>query len=229
MNLRSAVALGIFLLGTGQATAAGPGWRRAAEQWLARAYPEKGRWEVVPLDRKQEFPEGAYQVEKVESRGQSKKMMTVWLVPNRETQGPAMAVQVKVLRYQTVVVAGRRLEPGEPLGPADWRCEERSVEGLPRQVITDPKSLGGQRVRKVLVPLEPITWQAVEKNPDLPQGSRVTLRVRGEGVVVSTEVWALQDGNCGDWIEVQCCDSDRRLRARVADSRHVELAQAERR
>jgi flagella basal body P-ring formation protein FlgA len=218
------LALGVcgLLAGSGAAAEA-PNWQTLVEHWLSGAFPESGtRWAAQILQAPA-FTGGAVILGCRSQGRQAKRVMTLVarLGPERSARTAELVVQAS--RRRTVAVAARPVPRGGKLGPGDWRWEERDADTLAADAVREPSELAGKQTRKFLAPNEALTAHALAAIPDVAAGARLTLRVRGEGVTVSTDAQALEDGRIGDTIRLQPLETNRQVKACLLGPQTAEI------
>jgi flagella basal body P-ring formation protein FlgA len=132
-------------------------------------------------------------------------------------------VTVAVRRFDTVLVATRRLELHEAPGAEDIREERRETTLLGRGVLSERPWLQGKRTRRTVGEGSVLFESMFEPEPAVLHGQQLTLRVRAGSVTLSLPVVARQDGRVGEIISVQKVGSSERVMATVAGERMVEI------
>lgn len=189
-----------------------PDWRMLAERWLSASFPEPGtRWTAHILQAPPATDgEGRILGSRMLGR-KAKRIMALMVQIGTGPDARTGRLVIQAARRWTVAVAVRPVKRGEPLGSADWRWEERDAAGLAADAVRSGEQLAGKQARKHFAAGEPLTAHALESVPDVRTGARIALRVRGEGVLISTEARALENGRTGDMIRLQAEGTRRRV------------------
>lgn len=211
----------------GPASAAGASsWEELAAQWLETAFHQPGgRWAATVLAA----PPGwelspAYPVTILGvARGVNKPKKIMALALFRK-DGKRGELWVKTVCLCRVPVTCRVLTRSQDLAAGDWQWEERDATELPPDVIREEKDLTNKRLKQVLAAQEAICAHALEPKPDVARGQRMTLRVLAEGVVVSADAEAMEEGTIGREIKIRIIGNGKILTASVASNEAAELA-----
>jgi flagella basal body P-ring formation protein FlgA len=155
-----------------------------------------------------------------------KKIMVLTVARKNGARGE---LWVRTMCYGRVAVASRLLAHGQDLTAQDWQWEERDASGLGADVLREEKDLAGKRVKKVLAAREPICAHELEPKPDVSRGKKMTLRVQGEGVVISADAEALEEGYVGREIKVKVLSNGKTVTASVSGAEYADLALMDRR
>ncbi len=188
---------------------------RSLEQWMTKHFPiVQGRWEAWCLNVTN--PKLLSSLTQVDIRGvvgvaKPKKIMTFIVGP----KGRTCRVTARLAGFKKVMVAKRILQKAVVPTSDDWQWEERLVDALPRDSLDQACILDGMRTKKVLAKGEVMTAHALEAQPAVLPGQRLTLEVRGQGIVIKTDVTSLEEGVVGDWIKLKDCQNGRQLSGKV--------------
>ncbi len=135
-----------------------------------------------------------------------------------------LPVSCLVRTFGTVLVAARNFDRHEPLGPEGLISQTVETTRLPVDRLADPSALAGMRTKRIINLGAVLCASLCEPLPAVRQGDEVTLIARRNGVKLTMQALAKQDGTPGTVILVQPSGTHDRLRARVIDARSVELA-----
>lgn len=199
-----------------------PDVEQRLEQWMTATYPvDKGRWEVWLLQADaQEVPTDllAWKIESLENLNKPKKIMNFKLMHEQES----ITIKARVACYKKVIVAKKMIPRANVIELEDWQWEERLASTIPFDAISDESLLQQSRVKKVLTRREIITRHAIEPQPAVLAGKRLTLKIKGEGIEIKTDVTSLEEGHLGEWIKLKQCETGAIVKAEVI---HPELTQ----
>ncbi len=144
--------------------------------------------------------------------------------PQSSTAGEVTQVTASVTftLSERLPVTRRAMAAGEIL-TVDAFEEAWVVVGKGRQHHADKvQTLAGKRLKRPVGVGAPIMMNQLEVPAIVRRGELVTLRMSGDGVNVTGQVKALDDGGYGQAIEVMMMATKKRLRARVVDEDTVE-------
>jgi flagella basal body P-ring formation protein FlgA len=138
-----------------------------------------------------------------------------------------LSLALDVRLYQTVAVASRRIERGQPINEENVYFERRAVDPV-AGYLTESESPVGQRAKRTIMPLHTVTRLDVDAaEPAAPllvrQRDIVQLVARTGGLVVTTSAEALQDGHAGQVIRVRNTDSKAVVTGRVVSRNEVQV------
>jgi flagella basal body P-ring formation protein FlgA len=230
MNIGRLMSVGLVFMACvsgGPASAVGANsWEELTVQWLDAVFHQPGgRWTATVLAAPPGWEAALAGEVKIlgPARGvnKPKKIMSLIVSRRNREQGE---LWVRTCCLGRVAVAARLLARGVELAPADWQWEERDMAGLSADALREEKALQGKRVKKVLAAHEAICAHALEPKPDIARGQKMTLRIRGEGVVVSADAEALEEGYIGQEIKLKVLSYGKNITAAVADSEAAELS-----
>lgn len=235
MRTRVGAILSLVLMACasgGPASAAGANsWEELTAQWLEAAFHQPGgRWAVTVLAAPPGWvvsPQGGIEILGM-AHGVNKPKKIMTLAVSRKN-GARAQLRVQSACLIRVPVAGRLLPRGAVLAPGDFRWEERDGCGLPADAVRAERAVAGQRVKKFLAAGEVISEHALEPVPDVVKGKKMTLRIVGEGVVISADAEAQEEGCLGKTIRVKLLDNGKIMTARIAGNAAAELALTDRR
>jgi flagella basal body P-ring formation protein FlgA len=136
-------------------------------------------------------------------------------------------VSLDVRLYQTIAVASRRIERGQPIPDESIFFERRAVDAI-GSYLTATESPVGQRAKRLIMPLQVVTKSDVEPaEVETPvvvkQRDVVQLVAHAGGLVISASGEALQDGRTGQMIRVRNVDSKTVVTGRVVSRNEVRV------
>lgn len=220
----SIILLSAMLIAAGSTGSSEAQVNSSLQQWMTEHYPvSNGRWETWILDSTlglEALNPEEVRVVKAGQSGKPKKIMN-FVLKHKDQQ---FLVKARVVCFKKVLVARKILQRRTSLDHDDWQIEERASNRVPHDALGIEASLDNYRVKKVLVRGEIITRHAVEKEPAVAKGKRMTLQIKGTGVLIKTDVYSMEEGYIGDWIKVKQCDSGRICRGLII---HPEVTQIE--
>jgi|GEM_PF-5359325 len=198
--------------------------------WLKQRFPDTHdvRWEIAVLQgiSEDEFREnGANAWQYIYAGTIPKRIMDLQACHSLNQRKVMIRIQAR--RMTKALVASQLIPNGGTIGRA-WHWEERELDALPRDRIRKPEELAGKRARKIFRKNEVFTDHALEPEPAVKTGSRLTLRVLGEGVVISTDVLAMEEGRPGNWIKLKCLGSNQVVKAEIVDQNTALIALSKR-
>lgn len=112
---------------------------------------------------------------------------------------------------------------GQPVSASDLASDMRPASELPADAVRDPSELIGATARRDLVSGEPLVRRAVEVQPMVARGQRVTMVAVGRGIRVSALGEALAAGRQGDTIRIKNLDSNKVVTGRVSGPQTVQM------
>ncbi|MCR5176210.1 MAG: flagellar basal body P-ring formation chaperone FlgA [Anaerovibrio sp.] len=131
---------------------------------------------------------------------------------------------MRIRVYDNMVVATRQLRQEQVITAADVRLEEREDTGANWKYFTDVNQVVG------LVPVKGI-GQGKILNSNIIQypicilhGTKVNIKAEVNGIMVTAEGVAMENGRKNRYINVKNTTSGRILRAKVIDENNVEVA-----
>ncbi len=134
-----------------------------------------------------------------------------------------LPVSCLVRTFGTVLVASRHFDRHAPLEPAGLMSQRTETTRLPADIVPDTASLAGMWTKRIINPGTVICASLCETMPAVRQGDELTLLARRNGVKLTVQALAKQDGRPGAIILVQPIGAHERLRARVLDARSAEI------
>jgi len=136
--------------------------------------------------------------------------------------------RIRVMPFAWVPVLVQPTDYGIPITSSNIRWERREVTEIRHPWPESPEILNAStlRAKRSLKAGDAITWQDVERLPDVIRGGRVTLHMQRGSIVVETEGIALQDGHVGEIIRVEQEEIGSLLRVKVTGSERAEIISA---
>ena len=132
-----------------------------------------------------------------------------------------VVVQIDPLT-QTWVLRGD-IGRGQPVTSGDLVSVMRPASEQPADAIRDPAELIAATARRDLTGGEPLVRRAVEVQPMVARGQRVTMVAIGRGIRVSAVGEALAAGRQGDTIRIKNLDSNKVVTGRVSGPQTVQM------
>jgi flagella basal body P-ring formation protein FlgA len=154
--------------------------------------------------------------------------VTVSRSPAGQGAGGASAVaRVSVLLhvrvFQRLLVARRRIRPGERITKDLVRLQRTELTGVTTDAIADLAEALGQEARQEIRAFTIVTRRMVGAARVIRRGEPVTLVAASTRLRVTTVGIAEQDGAVGQFIRVRNRDSQKVVLGRVLDSRTVQV------
>jgi flagella basal body P-ring formation protein FlgA len=136
--------------------------------------------------------------------------------------------RIRVMPFAWVPVLVQPTSHGMMVSGSNIRWERREVTEIRHPWPDSPEVLDASSLRskRSLKAGDVITWQDVERQPDVIRGDRVTLHMQRGSIVVETEGIALQDGHVGEIIRVEQEEIGSLLRVKVTGSERAEIINA---
>ncbi len=136
--------------------------------------------------------------------------------------------RIRVMPFAWVPVLAQPTRHGMLISSSNIRWERREVTEIRHPWPESPDVLNTStlRARRALKAGDVITWQDVERQPEIIRGDRVTLHMQRGSIVVETEGIALQDGHLGEIIRVEQEEIGSLLRVKVTGSERAEIINA---
>jgi len=132
-----------------------------------------------------------------------------------------VVVQIDPLTATWVLRAD--LGRGQPVSSSDLESVMRPASEVPSDAVRDPSELVGASARRDLAAGEPLVRRAVDVQPMVARGQRVTMVAQGRGIRVSAVGEALAAGRQGDTIRIKNLDSNKVVTGRVSGPQTVEM------
>ncbi|MEQ5870642.1 flagellar basal body P-ring formation protein FlgA [Sagittula sp. NFXS13] len=116
--------------------------------------------------------------------------------------GVTHRLQGLALAKLSLPVPTRRLMPGEIIGEADFRITELPVARVGAFTLTDPASLEGKQVRRMLAQGRPVMRQSVMEPLVIGRGDKVNILYDDGRLVVTAPGRALSDAHRGQDVRI---------------------------
>lgn len=133
------------------------------------------------------------------------------------------SVAAVVRTYEEVLVAARKLRPGQPIAAADLRSENRETTYLAGKALRDLSRATGMRCRVLIPEGKIVTLNSLEMIPAVQRGEVVSLDVLASGVRISTQALAQESGEINEWIRVWNRETRKVLRGKIVDKGKVRV------
>lgn len=132
-------------------------------------------------------------------------------------------VTVKLAVMTPVVVTRHPIGRNQPIDGGDIKLVDMDLTDLPTGVITDPEDVIGLRARRTLHIDTPLRDDLVKRPPLVQRGDIVKIVLESGGLKMSTLGEVKEKGRRGERISVVNLASNRRIQARVLDSKTVKV------
>lgn len=139
-------------------------------------------------------------------------------------KAPTRYISVRVSVKSEYLVTTRAIAMGEILSSDMVEIRQGALESLPRNTLTDPKTIIGLQTTRALTADAPLLSTQLRDRPAVQKGARVTIEVMGAGFRIRSEGTALEDGSIDSEIRIRN-DKGETLRARVVAPNHLQLLQ----
>ena len=131
---------------------------------------------------------------------------------------------MRIRIYDNMVVAVKQLRQDQVLTAADVRLEEREDKGANFVYYTDVNDVIGKVPIKGIGQGQVINNHIIQYPICLRRGDRVSINANINGIVVSTDGIAMENGRKERYISVKNLNSGRVIKAKVIDDKNVEVA-----
>lgn len=132
-------------------------------------------------------------------------------------------VPVDITLYDDVVVATRRLKRKDVITAADVTIERREVNLKKDRPFADFEEVIGNRMRRSLSSGALLTQTAIEENPLVKRGEKVTIRYQTVNLLLTALGEAIEDGWKGRSIRVKNLSSKKLITAIPVDDGVVDV------
>jgi flagella basal body P-ring formation protein FlgA len=133
------------------------------------------------------------------------------------------SVLLHVRVFQRLLVARRRIRPGQRIGKDMVRLQRTELTGVSTEAIADLADALGQEARQDIRAFAVVTRRMLGAARVIRRGEPVTLLAAGPRMRVTAVGIAEQDGAVGQFIRVRNRDSRKVVLGRVLDSRTVQV------
>ena len=130
----------------------------------------------------------------------------------------------KIQALTEIPALTRAVMPGEEIGEADIVWQKIPSSRLSQSFITRKEDIVGKMpVSKVLQPGQPLYRSDVKAPVAVKKGDMVTVSLRSEGLFLSSQAQALQDGGKGDTIRLAVGPTKREIQAKIIGPNEAEI------
>lgn len=130
---------------------------------------------------------------------------------------------VKVAALGSVVITAKPIGRLKPISVEDLKVEVMDLVGLPANVIADIDDIIGKRARRNIQAGEFLRPDLIEMPPLVKRGDMVVIVAETKGLKVTAIGEVKSAGRLGERVKVVNLDSNKRLSARVVDSKTVKV------
>ena len=120
-------------------------------------------------------------------------------------------LRTKVSVYDDIVVAKTRLQRGDIIGTVEAVIEERDIAALNSGVIRDLNDVYGKQAKTYIPKENPIYDFMVMDRPLVKRNDKVKMLISSEGILISADGIAMEDGNMGQTIKVKNLTSGKEI------------------
>ena len=133
-------------------------------------------------------------------------------------------IQGKIQALTEIPALTRAVMPGEEIADADITWQKIPSTRLSQTFITRKEDIIGKiSASKVLQPGQPIYRSDVKSPIAVKKGDMVTVSFRSEGLFLSSQAQALQDGGKGDTIRLAAGATKREIQAKIIGPNEAEI------
>lgn len=129
----------------------------------------------------------------------------------------AVFVPARISDRQMVVVAARPIAPGQLLGAADVRLEQRTLEPGSTVYLTTLEAAIGKTAMRAATPGNLVTQTMVKAPRSVRRGDQVTIAMGSGPISVQMGGVAMRDGGIGERIPVKNSNSSRIVEGIIQD------------
>lgn len=134
----------------------------------------------------------------------------------------SIPIWFEVRAYQTVLVAQKNLSPHMVVNADDFRTQSKNIAGLPHSPLTQlPQD--NLWLKKSLVKNHIITTDHISPKPDVLKNTKVHLRIITQGIMITTEATAEEDGYVGQSVVLHNAHSKKRFHALITAPNQAEV------
>lgn len=135
-----------------------------------------------------------------------------------------MRCLMRVRAYDMMVVANKQLVQGTEITAQDLRIDEREYKGENWTYFTDVKQVLGKVARRGIGQGEIVTSRNIQNAVIIHSGDLIDLTAVVNGIRVTTQGKAMENGREGDYIKVKNLASNKVVRGKVIDKNNVEIS-----
>jgi flagella basal body P-ring formation protein FlgA len=179
---------------------------------LQERFPAVLRWEIKPIAAAAEH-----------AVDQSEAVSVLKLGPRSALRVGKRVQWYAVAGFQPVLTATRRVSGGESLSADDGTVVDKNVLGAGCEPLSHAQQLNGMRVRKALHAGDMICGNAIEPQPRVARGDRVTVKYESERVTLVAKGVAQADAELGQPLLVINPESRQSFRAIVSGDKEVTI------
>jgi flagella basal body P-ring formation protein FlgA len=137
------------------------------------------------------------------------------------------AASVEVDARSPVVIAAKALRRGQTLDRKSIRMEERELRELPRGILTSPEQVVGKRVARSVSAGGLLLRPALQLERIVQRNQTIKVEARTDGLDLTMEARALENGVLGQMIRVENPSSRRRFFVEVIGDRRGRVGMSE--
>ncbi|WP_027405996.1 flagellar basal body P-ring formation chaperone FlgA [Anaerovibrio sp. RM50] len=135
-----------------------------------------------------------------------------------------MRCLMRVRAFDQMVTANKQLIQGTEITAQDLRIDEREYKGENWTYFTDIKQVIGKVARRGIGQGEIITSRNIQNPVIIHSGDLIDLSAVVNGIRVTTQGKALENGREGEYINVKNLSSNKVVRGKVIDKNNVEIS-----
>ena len=120
------------------------------------------------------------------------------------------------------IVANRVISRGSIVKYEHINTKYIEIKNLSMMPLQNNKKVVGKRLKKTILADHPFFEVMLETMPIIKKGQRVTISVRGKGILITIPGVTMEDGWYGKWIKVHN-NRNKKLRAKVISPKQVEI------
>ena len=125
--------------------------------------------------------------------------------------------------HARILTARKRIPYGKVMTPDDIALAEKEIEDPESALIREPSEVIGKVTKRSFSPGDPLNREALMKPFLVKSGDTVQLRLERNGLILTSQVTAAQDGRLGQVIKVRNLEFSSVLKARVTGRAQVEM------
>lgn len=139
-------------------------------------------------------------------------------------KGPLPMIDGKIQPLTDIPVLTRAITPGEEIVSSDITWQKMPSSRLSQTyLIRQEDVLGKTPVSQVLQPGQPLSRSDLKSPQIIKKGDLVTVTYRSEGLFLTSQVQALQDGAKGDTIRFMPLNNKKEVHAKVVGPSQAEI------
>lgn len=193
-------------------------FEQEALQYLQQQFPE---YEKIEMQLQKNFSsDEKISVDKTRNISLSRSSAIIPVIATKGLKTSSSIVSVKVNLYKKLLVASRDFDRKENLNQAEFETQLIDVTNLNGTPVGTEFLLTDYRAKSFIKKGEILLEEKLEKIPLISAGDKVNAEVKTGSVVVSTELFARQQGSKGDLIEL-VSSNNKIIKARIIDANKV--------